>query len=264
MLVDLEQSRAPVGIGDRHGHDLVLERALVDGAERVLGAVERPRIDVGAGQTHLTRGVLPHRDRHVERRRVRRLRMARRHPRHRLAATHHTLGRLRRRAQALRAAGDDDLVEAGANRSRRDLYRAQARRAVPVVGQTRRRGVPEPHRDVARDDAAALERFADDDVVDLGGRDPRSFDRGAHRDLRELERVDIDERSLARASDRCTGSGDDHSIGHGGAPLRRTVSKAPTDGRRPKRAKRAKAPPSERPHERVAARRVSRRATSDP
>jgi hypothetical protein len=75
--------------------------------------------------------------------------------------------------------------------------------------------VPEPDGDVARDDTAALQRLTDHDVVDLGGRDPGPFDHRTHRDLRELERVDVDERSLARASDRRAGSGDDHGIGHG-------------------------------------------------
>ena len=69
----------------------------------------------------------------------------------------------------------------------------QPRRAVTVVGETRDGGEPEPHRDVAGDHTAALERLGDDDVVDVAGRDPGALDHRADRDLRERERVDVDE-----------------------------------------------------------------------
>ena len=89
---------------------------------------------------------------------------------------------------------------------------------MPVVGHPRHRDESQLDRDVAGDHPAALERLGHDDVVDLARRDPRTLDRGAHRDLGELERVDVDERALAGATDRRTGGGDDDGISHGMSP----------------------------------------------
>ena len=68
----------------------------------------RPVVHLLAGDADLLRGVPADRDRHVERGRVGRLGVARRHPRLHLVGAQHPLHRARRRRDRLRATGDDD------------------------------------------------------------------------------------------------------------------------------------------------------------
>ena len=73
---------------------------------------------------------------------------------------------------------------------------------------------PEAERDVPSDHSAALKRLGDDDVVEVRQRNAGSVDRVADDDLGELEGVDVDERALVGAADRCADSSDDHGFGH--------------------------------------------------
>ena len=64
---------------------------------------------------------------------------------------------------------------------------------MPVVGHAGDPREAEAHRDVAGDVTTALQRLAQHDVVDVGGVDPRTAHGLADRDLRQAERVDVDE-----------------------------------------------------------------------
>ena len=72
----------------------------------------------------------------------------------------------------------------------------------------------EVDRGVASDVAAALERLSHHHVVDVTGGDTGALERLARRILGELERGDVEERSLAGGPDRSAGRGDDDSVGH--------------------------------------------------
>ena len=72
----------------------------------------------------------------------------------------------------------------------------------------------EVDRGVAGDVAAALQRLAHHHVVDVAGRDAGALERLAGRVLGELERGDVEERSLAGGPDRRAGRGNDDSVGH--------------------------------------------------
>ena len=223
MLVDAEHARVAVAVGVLDGDDLLFERTGVDGRDGTAVAVRRPLVDVEPGEPHLAGRVLAHRDRHVERRRVGGLGMAGRHPHLGLPARLEHLPRLRRRAEALGATGDDDPVHAGPDAAGADLHRAQAGGAVPVVGHAGDPGEAEAHGDVAGDVTPALQRLAEHDVVDVGGVDAGATHGLTDRDLRQAECVDVDERSLAGPPDRGAGGSDDDGFGHDSAPERVAV-----------------------------------------
>src|SRR6185436_20409005 len=82
---------------------------------------------------------------------------------------------------ALGTAGDDDLVHAGADARRRGLDGGHARRAVTVVRQPRDLGEAQVDGGVAGDAPAALQRLAQDDVVDVLVGDPGALQRLADR-----------------------------------------------------------------------------------
>ena len=85
------------------------------------------------------------------------------------------------------------------------------------------RSRPRTHRGVAGDVTPAVERLAEDDVVDVGGVDARALHGLADRDLGQAERVDVDERSLAGPADGRAGGGNDDGFGHGGSSSARVT-----------------------------------------
>ena len=72
--------------------------------------------------------------------------------------------------------------------------------------------------DVPSDVAAAVERLGENDVIDTRGIEPGTLQRADHRVLRQLERVDVDERAFERPSDRRTCRRNDHRLSHDVAP----------------------------------------------
>ena len=88
--------------------------------------------------------------------------------------------------------------------------------AVAVVRQTRHVDEAELVGDVATEDATALHRLGEHDVVDGGRVDPRPSDRGTEGDLGERRGVDVDERPLVSAPDRGAGAGNDECFRHDG------------------------------------------------
>ena len=85
---------------------------------------------------------------------------------------------------------------------------------MPVVRQARHVDHAELDGHVAGDVAAALEHFAEDDVVDVADRDPRALERLLDREPAEIERGEADQRALAGGADRRAGGGHDDGVGH--------------------------------------------------
>ena len=218
VLVALERAGAAVAVGHLDRHDLLGEAALVAGRGGSQVRVERPLVGGGPADAGDAGRVLADRDRHVHGRGVGRLGVARRHPRHRVAA-----------------AAAATLVDAGfvlrlsvppatttwsmpaLDRAGRDLHRAQPGRAVAVVGQARHLGHAEaraPCGGRSRHRPGATRRPRGRRCRRPGcpsGRRPTPTATSA-----ELEGVDVGERALVGTADRGAGGGDDHGLGHGG------------------------------------------------
>ena len=108
VLVDLEDLGLAVAALHLEREDLLLEAALVDRLDRAPVRLERPEVHLLARDVRLLRGVPPDGDRHVERGRVGRLGVARRHPR-------------------LHVVGAQDALHRPAARSRRTRRRRRSR-----------------------------------------------------------------------------------------------------------------------------------------
>src|SRR5207244_10388250 len=94
------------------------------------------------------------------------------------------------------------------------LHRRHAGRTVPVERDAGDLDETELDRRVAGDVSAALQRLAQREVVDLGRRNARPFERLADRVLGKIEGAHVDERAFAGDPDRGAGRGDDNCVRH--------------------------------------------------
>ena len=145
--------------------------------------------------------------------------MAGRHPRFRVVGARDTTGRSGHGRRRLHAAGDDGHVHSGPDRAGRGADRGETGRAVTIVGEPRHVLEPGLDRRVAGDVATAVERLAEDHVVEETRVDAGPVHDLAHHRRAQLESVDVDQRALERGADRRPRRCDDHCITHESALL---------------------------------------------
>ena len=217
LIVSLQEQWARVQSLDK---DIaVLERRLADSlrrTEQCKELIKIPGVGLLTGDAGDAGGVVAHGERHVERRSVGRVGVARRQPERRRAVWTR-LGAAGRGGHGFGPAAQAHVDHAGGDVGGHPLGAGHARGTPPLGGHRGDVGEPEAHGHVSPDVAPALEGLAEAHVLDLVGRDARARHRGAHGDLGQLEGVDTHEGALVGGGDRGAGGTDDDDIGGHGA-----------------------------------------------